>query len=259
MRRDKLVTIGELASGVAHEINNPLGFVSSNVSSMKDYTNEIIPILTALVNAKNTQDLEQVLSKSREVDLGFIISDMPNCLKETREGITRVLKIVADLKTFARDDVESKEPSSVNQILEGAVNILWNQIKYKAELVRQYSDLPQIPCFPSQLGQVFMNLLYNATQAIEKDGRIVIRTNVVETTVVIEIEDNGKGMESEVMRKIFDPFYTTKPRGEGTGLGLSIACKIVERHGGKLTVTSVKGHGTSFRVSLPIDPGDSEP
>jgi signal transduction histidine kinase len=252
MRRDKLVTIGELASGVAHEINNPLGYVSSNMTSLKEYLNELLPLLDLLAKAKATDDLPELLAKSSELDLDFILSDLPVCLKETMEGVDRVLKIVTDLKMFARDDIEVKEEANINLVLDGAVNILWNQIKYKAQLVKEYSDIPLVPCYPSQLGQVFLNLLYNASQAIEKRGRIVLRSFQDGEFVIVEVEDNGKGMDPKVLDRIFEPFFTTKPRGVGTGLGLSIARRIIRRHDGTLEVNSTKGRGSLFRLSLPV-------
>ncbi len=132
------------------------------------------------------------------------------------------------------------------------MGILWNQIKYKAELIREYDDLPAVPCYPSQLGQVFLNLVYNATQAFESEGRIFLRTGLRDGCVIVEVEDNGEGIEPELLDRIFEPFFTTKPRGVGTGLGLSIARKIVTRHGGTIEVSSQKDQGTTFRISLPL-------
>lgn len=252
MRRDKLVTIGELASGVAHEINNPLAYVNSNLNSLEEYVQDMRQVLQALGAKDDPGRLAAADKAAEKVGLDFVLEDLPNCIKETHNGIERVLKIVNDLKGFARDDMESREYADVNQVLDGAVNILWNQIKYKAKVTRDYGELPQIRCFPSQLGQVFLNLLYNATQAIEREGLVELRTKVIGDQIVVEIGDNGCGMDSDTQRRIFEPFFTTKPRGVGTGLGLSIGYKIVKRHGGQLTVTSQIGQGTTFRVSLPL-------
>jgi len=251
LRRDKLATIGELASGMAHEINNPLGYVSSNLSSLTNCIKDVLPVLQCLSAGKNRPDPEGALQAASKLDLEFVLSDLPQCLQETAEGLKRVLKIVDDLKTFAREDSEAKEVADVNQILDGAVAIMWNQVKYKAEITREYGDLPGLPCYPSQLGQLFLNLVLNAAQAIEKDGHIVLRTAISGGSLVIEVEDDGRGMPPEVQKKIFDTFYTTKPRGEGTGLGLSIAKRIAERHAGSIEVTSQAGRGSLFRVTLP--------
>jgi signal transduction histidine kinase/DNA-binding NarL/FixJ family response regulator len=252
MRRDKLVTIGELASGVAHEINNPLGYVNSNLNSLAEYLDEMMPLLGLL--AGDDFEPQAALDLAREIDLAFILGDLPGCITETRDGVRRVLKIVNDLKSFTRDDMESREEADVCQVLDGAINILWNQIKHKAELTKEYSELPAVPCFPSQLGQVFLNLLYNAVQSIERDGRVTVVARQVGQEVIVQIKDNGCGMKPEVLGRIFEPFFTTKPRGVGTGLGLSIAKKIVERHGGRLTASSVVGAGTTFEMALPIRP-----
>jgi two-component system NtrC family sensor kinase len=258
MRRDKLVTIGELASGVAHEIDNPLGFVNSNIASMQEYLVEILPVLKHLAGGDGGPDVQAALDAAQKIDLGFILGDLPVCMQETLDGLRRVLKIVADLKNFARDDTEVKELADINQIIDGAVGILWNQIKYKAELKKDLSDLPEIPCYPSQLGQLFLNLLHNAVHAIEHSGRITVRTSVENGSVVVEVEDDGCGMKPEVKDKIFDPFFTTKPRGVGTGLGLSIAQKIVKRHAGSIDVSSQEGRGTRFRVTIPLPEGSHD-
>lgn len=251
LHRDKLATIGELASGMAHEINNPLGYVSSNLSSLTNCIKDLLPVLQCLSAGKNQPDPEGALAAARKLDLEYILSDLPQCLQETNEGLKHVLKIVDNLKTFAREDSEEKEMANINQILDGAVAIVWNQIKNKAEITREYGDLPALPCYPSQLGQLFLNLVYNAAQAIEKDGHIVLRTALEDGNAVVEVEDDGCGMPPDVQKRIFDTFFTTKPRGVGTGLGLSIAKRIVERHAGTLQATSRVGRGSLFRVTLP--------
>ncbi len=253
LRRDKLVTIGELASGVAHEINNPLGYVRSNINSLKEYFDDLLPVLELL--AADPPAVERAAARAREADVAFILEDLPSCFQETTSGLERVLQIVNDLKTFTRDDAESRELADLNQVVEGAVNIMWNQIKHKAQLDRDLGRLPQVPCYPSQLSQVFMNLLYNAAQAIERDGRIRIHTRLEGDWALAEVGDTGCGMSEEVLAHVFEPFYTTKPRGVGTGLGLSIARKIMERHGGHITASSTPGEGTTFRLSLPLKAG----
>ena len=239
MHRDKLATLGEMASGVAHEINNPLGYVSSNLSSLGGYINEILPVL------------QRLAPKEPGLDLDYIISDLPQCLQETTEGVKRALEIAENLKTLTREDSEQKKPASINRLLDGAVAVAWNQMKYKAELTREYADLPDLLCYPSQLGQVFLNLVHNAIQAVEKNGHIILRTATNDGHLVVEVEDDGCGMPPEVAKKIFSPFFTTRPQGAGTGLGLSIARKIVERHAGTIEAKSLAGRGSIFRVHLP--------
>jgi len=252
-RHDKLLTIGELASGIAHEINNPLGYVNSNVDTLKNYLDGIIPVLEKLVPGNGGPDFDGALAAMQAINLDYIAADLPECIEETREGIGRVLTIISDLKALAREDSVEMDTLDIHKVLEGAVNIVWNQIKHKAQLVREYTDAPAIACYPSQLGQVFLNLLHNAVQAIESNGRIVLRTGKRNGFVFVEVEDNGSGMDKEVARQVFEPFYTTKPRGIGTGMGLNIARKIIERHHGRISLQSEKGKGTTFRVELPKD------
>ncbi len=256
MQRDKLVTIGELTSGIAHDINNPLGYVNSNLGTLASYFEEIAPILECLAGAGEERDLNRAAQLAGQADLEFILQDLPQCIKETLGGIERVLNVVNDLKNFSRDDLESREEANINKMLDGAANVLRGQIKSTARLVRDYGELPDILCYPSQLGQVFLNLLYNATQAIEREGQIVLRTRVENDQVIVELSDTGCGMAPDVQSRIFDTFFTTKPRGVGTGLGLSIAKKIIERHGGRIGVTSTVGRGSTFRVSLPTAAGE---
>jgi len=251
MQRDKLVTIGELASGVAHEINNPLGYVNSNLSTLKSYLDELLPLLQQLCSPDGPPPSAELGEAAAGLDLAGLLEDIPACLAETREGVERVMRIVADLKMMSRNDTDVKEMVSVNEILEGAIGILWNQIKYRAELVRQLDDLPPYPCYPNQLGQVFLNLLHNAVQAIPHHGTITVRSRRLPDSLVVEIEDDGEGIPPEVRDRLFEPFFTTKPRGVGTGLGLSIARKIIVRHEGRIEVESEPGRGTLFRVILP--------
>ena len=244
MRRDKLVTIGELVAGVAHEINNPLGFIRSNLQTISEYLEELQPLV------RKSLATEQPRGGGGK-DLEFILEDLPSCLQETCQGVERVLKIVANLKSMAREDTDMKEMANINEILESAISILWNQIKYKAEIVREMLELPHYPCYPSQLGQVFLNIIHNAVQAIERRGRIWVRTRLESQWLVIEIQDDGCGMGPDTISKLFTPFFTKKPKGEGTGMGLKIAKKIVERHLGKIEVESQPGQGSLFRVKLP--------
>ena len=254
LRRDKLMTLGEMASGLAHEINNPLGFVSSNLTSLQDYLTDLLAVVERLSPVEGAPDIEAAQRVLGEINLELLRSDLPQCLKETQDGVRRIMQIVSDLRSFAREDNDLMENADLNQIMDGAVNILWNQIKYKAEIRREYQPLPVVTCFPSQIGQVFINLLSNAVQAIEHEGCIRLRTSAAGGLVRVEVEDNGRGMTPEVKAHIFDPFFTTKPRGVGTGLGLKIVRKILKRHNGRIGADSIVGKGTTFWVELPISP-----
>ena len=260
LHTEKLASIGQLAAGVAHEINNPISYVSSNLNSLLGYMNDLLAISTAYddvekrLSASIPDVFSQALQLKAEADYSFIIKDVFHLLEESREGLERVRKIVEDLKTFSRVGGTGWQHCNLHDGLESTLNIVWHEIKYKAEIERDYGDLPDVYCIPSQINQVFMNLLTNAAQAIEKHGKIVLRSRGEEQTVWFEVEDDGPGIAPEVIDHIFEPFYTTKDVGKGTGLGLSLSWGIVQRHHGKIEVRSRLGHGSTFRVTLPIKP-----
>jgi len=255
LQSEKLASIGQLAAGVAHEINNPVGFVNSNLGTLGKYSGQLIELLEACRTGKADD------ASFAAADFDYLKTDIADLLKESQEGLGRVRKIVADLKDFSRVDQAEWQDADLNAGIESTLNVVWNEIKYKAEVVRDYGELPPVPCLPAQINQVVMNLLVNAAQSIESKGRICVRTGHDAQWAWIEIEDNGKGMTPEVMQRIFEPFYTTKPVGKGTGLGLSLAYDIVRKHGGRLEVSSEPGQGSLFRVSLPLQgiPGESAP
>ncbi len=259
LQSEKMAAIGQLAAGVAHELNNPISFVHSNLGSLSGYINDLISIVNAYseidnrLAASQPDNFDPVHQLKQSVDFEFIAHDIPNLLAESRDGLERVRKIVSDLKGFSRVGESEWQWADLHQGLESTLNIVWNEIKYKAELVREYGDLPKVYCIPSQINQVFMNLLTNAAHAIPEYGRIVLRSGRDSTTVWIEVEDNGSGIAPENLERIFDPFFTTKPVGTGTGLGLSLSWGIVKNHNGSLTVTSQPGQGTTFRLTLPVE------
>jgi signal transduction histidine kinase len=250
LENDKLATLGEMAAGVAHEINNPLAFISSNLNSLRDSLRDVLPCLHGLrtPGAGQKRALERLLA----LDLDFMLEDIPRCIGETQDGVQRVLRIVRDLRGLSREDRPAKELADPNQVVEGALNVVWGQLKHRAELVRELGPVPSLPCYPSLLGQAVLNLLSNAAQAVEKDGRVVVRTRAEPGWVVIEVEDDGCGMSPEVQQRLFQPFFTTKARDQGTGLGMSVVKRAAERHGGRVEFTSQPGHGTRFCLWLPI-------
>ncbi len=258
LQSEKMASIGQLAAGVAHEINNPVGYINSNMGSLKQYVTDMFTLLDgykkleALVPEDNPvrQELQTLEQK---LDIEFLKEDIQNLLAESDEGIHRVKQIVNDLKDFSRLDSTERHWSDLESGLDSTLNIVHNEIKYKADVVKEYAGIPQIECIGSQLNQVFMNLMINGAHAIEERGTITIRTGTEgDNWVWVEIADSGKGIEPEALSRIFDPFYTTKPVGKGTGLGLSLSYSIIERHGGKIEVKSEVGKGTCFRVRLPI-------
>ncbi len=259
LQSEKLAGLGQLAAGVAHEINNPIGYVSSNLQTLTGYVNDLLAIDAAYTEIEShngaamPQALLRVQQLKSESDHAFIIKDIHHLLDESREGLERVRKIVNDLKDFSRVGESHWQRVSLQRGLESTLNIVWNEIKYKAELDREYADVPDVFCIPSQINQVFMNLLTNAAQSIEEHGHIVLRSGQKDDSVWIEIQDDGAGIAPENMARIFDPFFTTKPVGQGTGLGLSVSWSIIQRHRGSLVACSDPGKGTTFRMTLPID------
>ena len=239
LQSEKMASIGQLAAGVAHEINNPIGYVYANFNTLSGYVKDLLAAARATPGAK-------------PLDLDFLAEDLPDLLSETREGLDRVTKIVRDLKDFSRVDTSDDwEWADLVAGLESTLNIAHNEVKYKATVERQLVALPDVLCRPSEINQVFMNLLVNAAQAIAERGVISLRSGHDAEQVWIEIADTGKGMTAEVRNRIFEPFYTTKPVGQGTGLGLSLSYSIVQKHHGRIDVSSEPGHGTTFRVTLP--------
>ena len=257
-QQEKMASIGQLAAGVAHEINNPLGYISSNLGTLEKYLGRLTEYLALL--EQGLSDGGADLAQRRDaLKIPHILEDLPLLLGECREGTARVTKIVQDLKTFSRLDDGETVPADLRECLESAVNIAWNEIKYKAELVRDYEDLPPLMCRPRQLSQVFMNLLVNAAQAMERQGTIRLSSRREGAWVCIAVRDEGRGIAPEHLSRLFDPFFTTKEVGQGTGLGLSIAYEIVKNHGGEILVKSRVGEGSTFRVRLPLSQVGAEP
>jgi two-component system NtrC family sensor kinase len=256
----KLASIGELAAGVAHEINNPLGFVMSNCNSLTQYVNSLDKYIAAIErsrkdsvqNGEALQTVSQIHKLKEELDIDFIREDITSLLKETQDGLKRMSKIVSDLKTFARAESDTPEKHQVNSLIDDALNLVRNETKYKLEIVKNLGELPEITCFPNQLVQVFTNLFINAAHAVEKKGTLTISTSSDVKHVSIAVWDNGSGIPENLLPKIFDPFFTTKEPGKGTGMGLSISHSIVEEHGGTITVHSKEGEGTEFVIDLPL-------
>ena len=258
VQSEKLASLGQLAAGVAHEINNPIGFISSNLGSLETYFTQLLEMLDAYERSESTQQTEEIKEQlhalRQRIELDFLKEDIPLLIKETKDGVARVGKIVKDLKNFSRADTNQEwQWSDVQQEIESTLNIVANEVKYKADVVKDYATLPQIECLPSQINQVIMNLVVNAVQAMGPErGTLTLRGGTVGDRMWLEVADNGSGMSFETQQKIFDPFFTTKPIGKGTGLGLSLSYGIVQKHGGTITVSSELGVGTTFRLELPI-------
>lgn len=255
LQSEKMAAIGQLAAGVAHEINNPIGFVNSNLGTLKNYVAQLLELIGAYEQCAADLNIrsERIDEARRSIDIDFLRQDIVALLDESRDGLERVKKIVLDLKDFSRVDTAEWQDADINAGIESTLNVVWNELKYKAEIVKRYGDLPRVRCMPGQLNQVFMNLLVNAAQALGSRGTITISTASNGDTVSIEIADTGCGMSPEVRKRIFEPFFTTKPVGKGTGLGLSLAYDIVvKKHGGSIDVDSTPGAGSLFRLVLPV-------
>lgn len=258
VQSEKLASIGQLAAGVAHEINNPMGYVFSNISTLEKYQTDLFRMLDVYEEAEPAIAAADVAASVKamreEVDLAFLKEDIPLLMSECKEGVSRVKGIVQDLKDFSRvDSALEWQWADLHKGIDSTINMVANEVKYTADIVKEYGVLPDVECLPSQLNQVFMNLLINAAHAMgPARGTITIRTGVDGESVWLAFADTGRGMSQETQKKIFDPFFTTKPIGKGTGLGLSLAYGIIQNHGGSIDVQSALDQGTVFRITLPI-------
>ncbi|CAJ0734676.1 PAS domain-containing sensor histidine kinase [Ralstonia mannitolilytica] len=272
LQSEKLAAIGQLAAGIAHEINNPVGFVLSNLNSLQRYMGTLLDYargMEQLITQAAPSLDPQLAALAQAADIDYLTEDAPALVAESKEGLARVRDIVVDLRDFSRVDSKHQwEQVDIHRCIESTLNIVHNEIKYQADLVREYSTLPPVMCIPSQINQVVLNLVVNAAQAYAKKaesggerGVIAVRTGCdapdpgeadAKASVWLEVADAGCGIPPENLKRIFDPFFTTKPVGKGTGLGLSVTYGIVQAHGGRIDVSSTVGKGTTFRVTLPV-------
>jgi two-component system NtrC family sensor kinase len=244
VQADKMAAIGILAAGVAHEINNPVGFISSNLNTMAKY----LAKLRAFIGASSGSDEDRLEA------INDMLVDFGEAIEESLDGADRVKKIVADLKSFSRVDKARQEYYNLNEGLETTLNIVWNELKYKCTVQKNYGDIPDVYCISNQINQVFMNLLVNAGHAITgESGIITITTRADEGNIQVSIRDDGCGISRANLKRIFEPFFTTKQIGKGTGLGLSMAYDIIKKHDGRIDVQSEVGVGTEFVITLPVE------
>jgi PAS domain S-box-containing protein len=257
LQSEKMAALGQLAAGVAHEINNPVGFVGTNLRTLQNYLRDLFRVAAACeeaaAQARVPEDFVRIQAVKDEVDFDYLRNDVFHLLEESVGGLARVKKIVQDLKDFSRPGEVEWQLADLRQGLDSTLNIVAHEIKYKCAVRKEYGDIPPIRCLPAELNQVFLNLLTNAAQAIPDKGEIVIRTGRDGDEVFVAVGDNGQGIAPEHLGRIFDPFFSTKPVGEGTGLGLSLSYAIVQKHGGRIEVESRVGAGTTFTVLLPIE------
>jgi len=256
LQQEKMASIGQLAAGVAHELNNPMSFISSNLNTLNKYANRLIDFIgvqTEVIKSfKDAAAVSRIDGKRKELKLDDIVKDLGGMIKESLDGAERVKKIVYELNSFSRMDEEEYKTADINECIESAITIVWNELKYKVALEKNYGSLPRIKCYPRQINQIFVNLLINAVHSIADKGSIGIKTWHEGGAVWMEVFDTGAGISPENLIKIFEPFFTTKEAGEGTGLGLSITYEIVQRHKGEITVKSDPGKGTTFTIRIPV-------
>jgi two-component system NtrC family sensor kinase len=258
IQQEKMASIGLLAAGVAHEINNPIGFITSNLSSLGKYTDKLIQFIEfqgqALDTCADEATRATLAEQKKQIKLEYLVTDLRDLITESLDGSRRVSKIVQDLQSFSRADNNEVVLCDLNETIMRTINMVRNEIKYVAELELRLENLPPVVCQPQQIGQVLMNLLMNAAHSIQGKGLITLAASLAGDSVEISVTDNGCGISPEHLERIFEPFFTTKDAGRGTGLGLAISHDIVKKHGGDLLVESTSGMGTTFTVRLPIDP-----
>ncbi len=263
IQSEKMATVGQLAAGVAHEINNPIGFINSNMGSLKNYIETLFSVLDQYdllvkkfpAGHDVTKRFEAIQEKA---DLDFLRTDVQELLGESMDGLKRVKDIVQSLKDFSHVGEVQLIEADIHHGIDSTLNIVMNEIKYSATVIKEYGQLPLVKCLISQLNQVFMNMLVNAAHAMKQMGQITIRTCQQDDWVIIQFIDNGCGISPEALPRIFEPFFTTKPIGSGTGLGLSLSYGIVKKHGGRIEVNSEINVGTCFSIFLPIHPAIQE-
>jgi two-component system, NtrC family, sensor kinase len=262
VQSEKMAVVGQLAAGVAHEINNPVGYISSNINTLDEYFVDICAVLKKQKNCIqqfvekgeiSDKTMSEVLGLQQDIDLDYILSDIDQLLSDSIEGAERVKNIVANLSEFSHVNSPGLVEEDINELLEKTINVSWNELKYKAEVIKELVPLPKVLCHGGKMAQVFLNLLVNAAQAIHGRGEIRVRTGVDGAMVWVEVSDTGEGISKKNMEKIFDPFFTTKEVGKGTGLGLHMVRSVMDNHGGKILVSSEVEKGTTFKIIFPID------
>jgi signal transduction histidine kinase len=257
---EKMASIGQLAAGVAHEINNPIGFSISNLNTLSEYVESFVKLdkfVTDNLPSIKGSDFEKTYQTLREKeDINFIIGDLTSLLNDTVNGLNRVSAIVTNLNKVSHASELEMELADINEVINESLKVVWNELKYNMEIKKNLIDVPYVFCHPGEIQQVLMNLFINAFHACVDKGILTVSTSIIKGQnrdwLVINVADNGKGMSRDVKKKIFEPFFTTKPVGVGTGLGLSVSFGIIEKHEGNIEVISEEGVGTTFIITLPF-------
>lgn len=265
VQSEKMASLGQMVAGIAHEINTPLGYVQNNVSMGQELFIQVRTMIAgyeALVDNlldEHANEVEigaqmaHITNLRSQLNAQEMLMDMQGLMADSLYGIDQISELVLNLKDFSRMDAAATEAFDVNNCIQSALKIGRNVLKNKVEVITHLAELPKIKCLPSQLNQVFLNLFSNAAQAMEKHGRLTIKSWCADEVIQISVADNGKGIPADILTRVFDPFFTTKPVGEGTGLGLAISHQIIQQHGGEIQVTSTLGEGTCFHIRLPLN------
>lgn len=244
----KMASLGQLVAGVAHELNNPIGFIYSNMTHLREYSQKLLHLVD--VAEHKPADLQK---EKKKADLDYMVTDLPKLISSCEDGARRTRDIVLGLRNFSRLEEAQIKQVDLHEGLETTLQLLTGELKNRIKVIKHFDKIPKVNCYPSQMNQVFMNVMSNAAQAIEGEGEIHLTTkNLPNDKVEIGIRDTGKGMNKATLEKVFDPFFTTKGLGSGTGLGLSISYGVVQKHGGDILVTSEVGKGTEFKIILPV-------
>jgi two-component system NtrC family sensor kinase len=245
----KMASLGQLVAGVAHELNNPIGFIYSNMTHLREYSQKLVHLIDVAEHEPDKLEKEKA-----KADLPYIVTDLPKLITSCEDGARRTRDIVLGLRNFSRLEEAQIKQVDLHEGLENTLQLLTGELKNRIKVIKHFENIPKVQCYPSQLNQVFMNVLSNAAQAIDNDGEIHISTRKLPNErVEVSIRDTGKGMNKATLEKIFDPFFTTKGLGSGTGLGLSISYGVIQKHGGDILVSSEVGKGTEFKIILPVD------
>ncbi len=253
-QNEKLASVGRLAAGVAHEINNPIGFMRSNLTSARDYLKSVEEFRGFLASSQASEAYQR---KWKELELDELLVDFDELLEESIDGADRIARIVADLKLFSRIDQASTEDTNLNEVLGSTCAMIHTQLPSEVELQQQFDELPLYSCSPALMGEIFFNLLKNAVQAIEGRGRVTVSSRSEGDSIEIRIADTGVGIPEEIRDKIFDPFFTTRMVGEGTGLGMTVAGEVVKDCGGDINIESEIKKGTTVVIRLPLVKAES--
>ena len=251
-----MASLGQLVAGIAHEINNPVNFISAGVDSLNANLEEIVQVLDVYhsITPKNVETkLKEIEELKDKIEYKEAIGEIDKLISSIKNGTKRTTDIVKGLRTFSRMDDDIVNTADIHEGLDSTLILLHNRYKDRIEIIRNYGDIPQIECYPGQLNQVFMNILSNAIDSIDTTGKVTITTSKTDGMIRISIKDTGRGIPENLKKKIFEPFYTTKAVGKGTGLGLSISHSIIEKHKGKIDVISEAGKGSEFIIILPVN------